>query len=471
MRRPGPGWRTWRAPQEPQSGAVAPSGSASVSADFAPAAPSLQTSPAIPDERVRWTLGFIAILAYIFSVTTYRINIATPAMVIAVVALLFEGNAIRFPPFLFFFALWLVWSVTGLPFSFAPSLTNDALQVMGKLVLIALAITWLLQTYGRLRIFVGFYAACFLLFPVRGALVNYLVGYTVLGRALWNYVYSNPNDLAAFLFCPLALLVWLAQAERDRRLRLMAIGGAGVMVLVLLMTQSRGALIALVVSGAFYLVRSSTRRAVRGLMVALAVLALVLPFVPSSAWDRFRGMTYLSSTQTLAQADPEGSAEDRYDIWRVAVQIIALNPIKGVGLGAYEYAHALQSAQMDVLPGAKGIRDTHSTYLHVAAETGLPGLGLFLLMLTGVFVSAERARRRTSDQRLSALILCQEAGLVGFLVAGVFGSFAALNVLYIQLAILSAASAIAARSARALPVARRNAAFMRTRTVQTGEAS
>ncbi len=448
---------------------VAPSGVAAVGADFVPATPPLPRSPAIPDERVRWTLGFIAILAYIFSVTTYRINIATPAMVVAIVALLFEGNAIRFSPFLLFFAMWVVWCVTGLPFSFAPSLTSDALRVMGKLLLVALAITWLVQTYGRLRVFVGFYAACFLLFPVRGALVNYLVGYTVFGRALWNYVYSNPNDLAAFLFCPLALLVWLAQAERERRLRLIAIGGAGVMVLVLLMTQSRGAFIALVVSGAFYLVRSSTRRAVRGLMVALAVMTLVVPFVPSSAWNRFRAMSYLSSTQTLAQADPEGSAEDRYDIWRVAVQIIAANPISGVGLGCYEYAHALQSAQMDVLPGAKGIRDTHSTYLHVAAESGFPGLGLFLLMLAGVFASAERARRRTADQRLSALILSQEAGLVGFLVAGVFGSFAGLNVLYIQLAILSAASAIAMRSAGALPVARRSAAFIRT-PMQTGEA-
>jgi O-antigen ligase len=463
MSRRGSGWRTWRARHAQMSSAVAASAPATLDAKLGGGSAAAPTSLASPEERVRWTLGFVAVLAYIFSVTSYRVNIATPAMVIAVIALFFEGKAIRFPPFLFFFALWVIWCVTGLPLSLAPSLTNEALQTLGKLVVISLALASVVQTYGRLRLFVVFYAACFLLFPVRGALVNYVVGYRVFGRALWNYVYANPNDLAAFLFCPLALSIWLVQTERDWRARWMALGSTGVMLLLLLLTQSRGALIALVVSAAFFLVRTSTRRAVRGIFVTLGLLALVVPFVPSSAWERFQGMSLLSSTETLAQADPEGSAEDRYNIWRVAVQIIASNPIKGVGLGTYEYAHALQAAQMDVPPGAKGIRDTHSTYLHVAAETGFPGLGLFLLMLTGAFAGAERARWRTTDQRLRNLILCQEAGLVGFLVAGVFGSFAALNVLYIQLAVLAASSRIAAKSASPLPAARGSAAVLRTR--------
>ena len=82
------------------------------------------------------------------------------------------------------------------------------------------------------------------------------------------------------------------------------------------------------------------------------------------------------------------------------------------------------------------MKDTHSTYLNVAAETGIPGLVLFSTIVLLVWVPAEITRRRAKGTPRSAHLLALELGLLAYMLAGVFGSFAKLSFLYIQLATL-----------------------------------
>jgi O-antigen ligase len=212
--------------------------------------------------------------------------------------------------------------------------------------------------------------------------------------------------------------------------------------LIILVTQSRGALIGLVVSGLIFFMIHSRGRRVKSFLAAAAVGIVLLPFVPSSAWTRFAGMASLTSTTTIAEADPEGSAEARYNIWRVAGTIIKENPVTGVGLGVYPRAHAMYSPRVGVPVTAIGFRDTHSTYLNVAAETGLPGLVLFLLTVAVVAISSERTRRKARGTLRAEQLLALELGLMGFMLAGIFGSFAKLSFLYIQLAVMWAVTDI-----------------------------
>ena len=89
-------------------------------------------------------------------------------------------------------------------------------------------------------------------------------------------------------------------------------------------------------------------------------------------------------------------------------------------------------------PTALGQRDTHSTYLNVLAETGYPGLLLFLALLWVAVHEAEQARRhcRRAQPRLALQLKYLELGLLAFLVAGVWGSFGKLSFLYLHLALL-----------------------------------
>ena len=129
--------------------------------------------------------------------------------------------------------------------------------------------------------------------------------------------------------------------------------------------------------------------------------------------------------------DPEGSARQRFAVLQAATRIVRDHPVLGVGLGAYELA------QHSYNP-ALGYLDTHNTYLNVLAETGLPGLVLFLMIVISVLQVVRHARRRAGralPAEAETLRWLQYA-LVGYLIAGVFGSFAKLAFLYVYLALL-----------------------------------
>jgi O-antigen ligase len=220
--------------------------------------------------------------------------------------------------------------------------------------------------------------------------------------------------------------------------------GSGVSVLVLtlliLMTQSRGALIALVLLTALAL--GAQRRRLRTLLFVAAGGGVVSLFAPSGVWERAAGLVHATDTSTLRQVDEEGSAEQRFLIWKVATGIISEHPVTGVGLGAYPLAHEEHATAAGFPRTAWGKRDTHSTYLNVAAETGAVGLLLFLGMLGAVLAGAERARRRLRDRDPAGAgrLWLLQAGLLAYLTAGVFGSFAHLSHLYLFLALVTAVS-------------------------------
>lgn len=434
---------------------------------LANAASAFRASPFVAALTPQWSVSFVALLAYTYAAVTYGLPLVTPAMVVAVIALPLERERPVVPVFLIVFALFVAWAGAGYSSSYDTAGTVDQTTVLAKVLLITFVTANVIRQPWRLRMFMIFFLACFATYPTRGTLVNYfVVGYTKFGRALWNYIYSNSNDLAALTFFPLALSVAVALTEKKGWIRTAALVGMAVLPLVILLTQSRGALIALVVTGLMFFVSQSRGKRVRSLLTAAAVAIMIIPFVPKSAWDRFSLMKNLTSTSTIVEADPEGSAEARYNIWRVATTIIKSHPISGIGLGAYPRAHAAFAPRVGVPDAALGLRDTHSTYLNVAAETGIPGLLLFLTVLGVVVVPCERTRRRAKGTPRATQLLALELGLLAFLLAGVFGSFAKLSFLYIQLAVMWALTTVTNRElvAAAPPTMRSSPASHAPRT-------
>jgi O-antigen ligase len=396
--------------------------------------------------RAEWSVAFVGVLAYVYAAVTYGLPIVGPSIVIALLGLAFERTRIVVPVFLFIFALFVAWAGAGYSTSYESSTTFDQTIVLAKVLLITFVIVNVTRSSWRVRTFMIFFLGCFAAYPTRGTLVNYfLAGYTMFGRALWNFIYGNSNDLAALTFFPLSLTVALALTEKKGWVRNAALMGVCVLPLMILLTQSRGALIALVVSGLLFFMTHARGKRVKSLLILAAASIVIVPLVPRSAWQRFSNMSALTSTETIVQADLEGSAEARYNIWRVARVIIYENAVSGIGLGSYPRAHATYAPRVGVPVAALGFRDTHSTYLNVAAETGIPGLLLFLTMIVTVAVSCERVRWRAKGTKWAEQLLALELGLLAFLVAGVFGSFSKLSFLYIQLAVMWAVADTANR--------------------------
>ena len=382
-----------------------------------------------------WSASFVGVLVYIFSAVTYRLPLVIPAMVLALLGLLMERR-VTVPFFMILFATYVVWAAASYTSSVDPAGTYAQVIVLAKIFVICFVIANVTRDGWRMRLFMVFFLGCFALYPARGTLMNYFVTrYTVFGRALWNFIYANPNDLAALTFFPLALAGAVALTETNKWIKRAALAGVVVLPLMILLTQSRGALIALVASGILFFVLYTKGRRVRSLLMAAAAAIVVIPLVPQSAWQRFSLMKNLASGNTK-EADPEGSADARYNIWRVAGTIIKENPVSGIGLGVYPRAHAMYAPRVGVPDAALGFRDTHSTYLNVAAETGIPGLFLFTAMIGAVAVTSERTRRLARGTPRANQLLALELGLLAFMLAGIFGSFAKLSFLYLQLAIM-----------------------------------
>ena len=401
------------------------------------------TAPAIPRsplQGVQWSLPLAGFLLYLLVITSYRLPVGDVAIVLALGGIALQRDRVRFPPYLVWLCGFSLWASIASAESRFPDWVSPQLTNMLKMCLIVFVAANALRTREHLRLFMVFFLGCFALFPLRGAMFNYfLYGNDMGGRAIWNLLYSNPNDLGAMALLQFSMALALLTSEPKGWVRLAAMAGVFLLPMLILMTQSRGVFLGLLVLGAMAF--AGQRRRVR-LALQLAVVAMFLVMVaPSSVWERLGTLQHATSTQTLDQVDGEGgSARQRHEIWRVAFKMIRENPHTGVGIGAYKPNHELYANDAEFNPTAHGKRDTHSLYLNVLAETGWPGLVLYTLILASVLIVADATRRRCRRvlEPAARQLLLLEAGLVGFLVASIFGSLPYLPHLLLHVVLLYA---------------------------------
>jgi O-antigen ligase len=82
--------------------------------------------------------------------------------------------------------------------------------------------------------------------------------------------------------------------------------------------------------------------------------------------------------------------------------------------------------------------------LSLAAETGVPGLVLWLACIGSVFRYAYRIRKLAAPSGLATQQAWIERGLIAFLLAAVFGSYSQYAVLYLMLSALWCSAALLA---------------------------
>ena len=399
---------------------------------------------ASPFEGVQWTVTLAGFLLYLLVITSLRLPLGEVAIGLALGGHLLQRSGLRFPPYLGWLTAFGIWTLVAASQTDYPDLVQPQLVALLKLCLIILVAANAMQTRAQMRLFMVFFLGCFALWPLRGAMFNFFIYHNdVQGRAIWNQLYGNPNDLGAIALLQLSMAVTLLETEPKGWVRWSAILGVVLIPMLILMTQSRGVFLGVLVFVAITLV--GQRRRLR-LLFRLGVVALLLAAIaPSGVWDRVGTMRHMTSTTTLDDVDgAEGSARQRYEIWRVARKIIRDHPLTGVGLGAYKPHHEQYALDSEFNPTAQGGRDTHSLYLNVLAETGYPGLVLYLGMLLTVLLTAERTRRRCRGVLDAAArqLLVLEAGLVAFLASATFGSLPYLPHFLLHLVLLYGMSVV-----------------------------
>ena len=208
------------------------------------------------------------------------------------------------------------------------------------------------------------------------AVILVVNGDAVAGRLTSTGSY-DPNDLGA-LFC-FGLPLAIGNVLRGRRIdRVISLGAAVILLVALMKTGSRGALIGLA-GGVLALLLAFRMRHVIMIGFLLAVLVPTSwPLLPETM--RERALTLLSLEDDYNATSNSG----RIYLWKRGMLFAVQHPLVGIGAGTFEaqIGNDFQSQ------GSGGAWHTaHNTFVQVAAELGFIGLGA-LLVLLGIYWSA-----------------------------------------------------------------------------------
>ena len=227
-----------------------------------------------------------------------------------------------------------------------------------------------------------------------------IVGYGTSGLA------GNPNDLALLLNLVIPILVALSVGQRGAR-RWLALGIAAVCVAAVIATFSRSGFLTLATTAVLCLWRMvrENRLGAAALIVA-AILGAVL-LAPSGYAARL-------STVTDIQTDTTQSAQNRWRDTVVAAEFVVRHPVIGAGAG-------MDYLALNDLRGAAWL-SVHNAYLNYAVDLGLPGLVLFLWLLSTSFAGVWRVERRggPAGDALAPMAAAVRISLSAFAVAACF---------------------------------------------------
>jgi hypothetical protein len=208
---------------------------------------------------------------------------------------------------------------------------------------------------------------------VVNALKNGPVGYQV--RYTVGDFQFDDIGLVFALGIPLAwYLATTPIATRGGRiLQVLNVAHVPAAVVGIMFSGSRVAMVA-VLPSVVYVLLTLARLRPRGRAVALmgivGLFAVLVPLVPQSTIDRL-----LNTSSDRTQGDFNG----RTELWSQAYLTFKQHLFTGVGTGAFREETSWKVA--------------HNVWLRFAAELGLVGLGLFLLLLAMLFLRASRETR------------------------------------------------------------------------------
>jgi probable O-glycosylation ligase (exosortase A-associated) len=311
-------------------------------------------------------------------------------------------------------ALALVaWAVITLPVSYW---AGGSVDILTDQYLKAVAFFWLVGTLAttgrRLRILAWTLVLCAIPLAATG-ISNYLSGEVLSTgvpglRRIYGYMggsglAANPNDLALVLNLIVPIAAALMLESRRPAVKAMAAASALVSIACIVVTFSRAGFLTLATTAAMLFVVLLRRRSAGAATLLLLVTLAAPVLMPDGYMDRL-------STITNIEADRTGSAQGRWEDFLLAGEVIARNPVVGVGLGADMIA-------LNEVRGEDTWRSVHNAYLQYGVDLGIPGLVLFAALHILCFRAARRVELRASrDPALAHL---------GYLAAGIQVSLAA----------------------------------------------
>lgn len=320
---------------------------------------------------------------------------------------------------LFIFLAWMgVTTTQAFYFDLAWEQYNKVLKIQ----ILTMMTLMMLNSRERVHIFIWIIALSLGFYGIKGGIFTIVHGgiYRVQGP-LGTFIGGN-NEMALALSMTIPLMRYLHLQEKRKWLKLGLAAAMMLTVLAAIGSQSRGALVALVITGGIFWLKSRGK-VLATLFIAGSVWAIVT-IMPAEWYERMN---------TIKTYEQDASAQGRLHAWTMAVNL-AKDRVTG---GGYE------TFRWDVFkaydPEFIGVHDAHSIYFEVLGEHGFPGLFLFLMLLGFTWLKCGSVIRKSKkDPSLSwarDLAAMIQVSLIAFMSGGAFLGLAYFDFTYHLVAI------------------------------------
>jgi len=223
--------------------------------------------------------------------------------------------------------------------------------------------------------------------------------------------FAFPNTLSMFLEMVILLFTGTVLLKEEG-LKIKTVLFVLLLGEALILTYSRGGLISVTCALMFVFFISRTKpglkdRAKRVLAIA-GIMGLL--FVLTGIFDNVFQKRFLSIFSRSYLSNRE-----RVYLWESAVSIIGDYPLLGVGPDDFRWVYAKKYARdapySTLWFSEEGVpsHNSNSMFLEMGSDTGIAGLGIFLVLTCGIFACVFRAFKKPSNQ----FVLCLIPGFIG----------------------------------------------------------
>ena len=293
--------------------------------------------------------------------------------------------------------VFILWMFITTVYSLYPWLAWEQWDKVWRIMLMTYVTTMLINNKERIHLLMIVIALSLAFYGFKGGIFVLMTGGAHRVQGPDGSFIAGNNELGLALIMTVPLLRYVQLQATHYWIRQGLSGVIGLVMIAIVGTHSRGALVGLAAMSFFFLLK--TRKKVGAILVAIP-LALVLLYVMPQEWfDRMH---------TIETYEEDGSAQGRLYAWKNAITL-ANEHLLGGGFRAVT---------------GYGGTDSHSNYFGVLGEQGWIGLVMFLLLHLFTWQSASwiiRHSRGHPDliwaRDLAAMI---QVSLIGYMSAGAF---------------------------------------------------
>lgn len=259
-----------------------------------------------------------------------------------------------------------------------------------------------------------------------------------LGANNWrlaNLYHYDANDLATLIATAMPMGLYFVLAQRRLLMRLLATGGLAILAVGLIRSGSRGGFLALLAVVAFVLLGFTTIPARSRLAGLIVILAITFATATDRYWTQMQTMMHPNEDYNLTS---EGG---RMKIWKRGITYMVDRPVSGVGLSNFPRAEGTISPMARRREYGRGVHwgAAHNSFVQIGAETGIPGVLLFITVIASAVLGLRRVARRAlraspPARHVSRLAQTLTAALIAFIVGAFFLSLAYSDMLYTLIA-------------------------------------